>query len=221
MPRWHLPFLFLVSSNTPCRRLFSHQLTTSLLTCSSFILFGVGNKEEIPRGIHAREALAGRRAVPGSVAQGRQLLRGHRQRDHHRRRRPGQVPPQRPIGRHVARPPQNLQARNQVHGTALLERHQTKDIHLNICTFLLERRHRLSFFALLLTLGHVWFAVEQRRARPARNSKNARGSTPRGGSRRSSSASRTSKRRARRGRTSGRTSVTREAIFIQYSIGWF
>ena len=62
-------------------------------------------------------ARAGRRAMPGAVAEGRQLLRGDGERDHHRRRRPGQVPAQRPVGGDLARTPQDLQARNQVdHG---------------------------------------------------------------------------------------------------------
>ena len=52
--------------------------------------------------------------MPGAVAEGRQLLRGDRERDHHRRRRPGQVPTQRPVGGHLARATQDLQARNQV-----------------------------------------------------------------------------------------------------------
>ena len=56
----------------------------------------------------------GWRAVPGAVAEGRQLLRGDGERDHHRRRRPGQVPTQRPVGGHLARATQDLQARNQV-----------------------------------------------------------------------------------------------------------
>ena len=60
--------------------------------------------------------------MPGAVAEGRQLLRGDGERDHHRRRRPGQVPAQRPVGGDLARTPQDLQARNQVdHGLPLQE----------------------------------------------------------------------------------------------------
>ena len=55
-----------------------------------------------------------------------------------------------------------------------------------------------------------FFAVARRRALRARSSRNASASTRSGGSRRSWSASRTSRRRARRERTSGRTSATRQ-----------
>ena len=57
---------------------------------------------------------------------------------------------------------------------------------------------------------HSFFAAVRRRARRARSSRNASVSTRSGGSRRSWSASRTSRRRARRERTSGRTSATRQ-----------
>ena len=61
-----------------------------------------------------------------------------------------------------------------------------------------------------ISILHSFFSVVLRLALRARSSRNASVSTRSGGSRRSLSASRTSRRRARRERTSGRTSATRQ-----------
>ena len=129
--------------------------------------------------------------MPSALAQGWQLLRGDGERDHHRRRRPGQVQAQRPVGGDFARTPQDIQARNQV-----VPRSRIKILQE------LVFRKKVTF--------HSLFAAVRRRARRARSSRNASVSMQSGGSRRNWSASRTSRRRARRERTSGRTSATRQ-----------